>query len=339
MKKEVDISLLDLGLVRQEHSIADALADIVENAQHIEKLGYKRIWLAEHHNMVSVSTAATAVLIGQVAGKTKSIRVGAGGIMMPNHSPLAVAEQFGTLDTLYPGRIDLGLGRAPGTDQLTAAALRRNNLNSQNDFAEDIETLQQYFSLDNVNAKVRAFPGEGQDVPLWILGSSTDSAHLAAKMGLPYAFASHFAPTHLFNALQIYRREFQASEVLDKPHVMVAANVIVAETDEEAAFLRSSLDLMALGMVTGRRTKLPPPVKDLPPLFYHPEVNQAVSRFGTFTFAGSQESMALQLDEFLSQTQADELIVTNYIYDKEARYKSFALLAEVMGLCGQQSVL
>ncbi|MCV9387647.1 LLM class flavin-dependent oxidoreductase [Reichenbachiella ulvae] len=332
MNKEIKVSLLDLGVVKQGKEIADALADITTNAQKVEELGFHRIWLAEHHNMPTVSTAATAVLIGHIAGRTSRIRVGAGGIMLPNHSPLSVTEEFGTLDTLYPGRIDLGLGRAPGTDQPTAAALRRGNLASQNDFPRDIQALQQFFSSDNSQSNVRAFPGEGRKVPLYILGSSTDSAYLAAELGLPYAFASHFAPTQLFPALEIYRQNFKPSEVLKEPYVMAAVNVIAADTDEEAAHLRTSLDLMALGMVTGKRGKLSPPVDEMPEIFYHPEVQQALGRLSTFTFDGSKETIRLKINEFLEQTGADELITTNYIYDQEARLKSFDLLAEALEL-------
>lgn len=330
--KKIDISLLDLGMVAEGQETADALKSVVEHANLVESLGYKRIWLAEHHNMPGVSTAATAVLIGHLAEKTKTIRVGAGGIMMPNHTPLAVAEQFGTLDTLFPGRIDLGLGRAPGTDQLTAAALRRNNLASQNDFHSDILALQQYLSADNESAKVRAFPGEGRNIPLYILGSSTDSAYLAASLGLPYAFASHFAPSLLFQAIEIYRSNFKPSKTLEHPYLLVAANVIVADSDEEAEFLKTSLDLLFLGMVTGNRSKLQPPVETLPALFYHPEVQQALFRLSTYTFTGSRQSIISKLENFLVRTGADELITTNYIYDRTARHRSFELLADAFEL-------
>ena len=313
MNKPVKLSLLELGAVIEGQDTQEALTNVVTHAQHVESLGYHRIWLAEHHNMASVSTAATAVLIGHVAGKTKTIRVGAGGIMMPNHTPLAIAEQFGTLNILYPGRIDLGLGRAPGTDQQTAAALRRNNLHSQYDFPQDIKSLQQFFSTTNSQAKVRALPGEGQNVPLWILGSSTDSAYLAADYGLPYAFASHFSPAELVQALSIYRQRFKPSAALEKPHVMVAANIIVADSDEEAKFLKTSLDQLALGFITGNRGKLQPPVDVLPELFHHPEIQQGLSRLGTFSFAGSKQTIQLKLEEFIAKTGADEVITTNYI--------------------------
>ncbi len=331
MQKEISVSVLDLGVVIEGQTISDALNEIVDTALHIEALGYKRMWLAEHHNMPSVSTAGTAVLIGHVAGKTTTLRVGAAGIMLPNHTPLAIAEQFGTLDLLYPNRIDLGLGRAPGTDQLTAAALRRNNMARQNDFPEDIKALQQFFSSENHNAKVRAFPGEGQQVPLWILGSSTDSAYLAAELGLPYAFASHFAPAQLFEAIAIYRKNFRPSIYHDKPYVMVGANVVVADTDEEANFLQTSLLQMVLTILTGNRSKLQPPVKELPPVFSQPDVQQALRQFSMYAFAGSKNTIANKLDVFLNQTDADELFVTNYVYDKAAKLRSYELLAEVMG--------
>ena len=262
MEDSISISLLDLGIVLEGQDIPNALNEIVYNAQYIESLGYKRIWVAEHHNTASVSTAATAVLIGHIAERTTTLRVGSGGIMLPNHTPLAVAEQFGTLDILYPDRIDLGLGRAPGTDQLTAAALRRNNLSMTYHFPEDIKVLQQYFSKGNSRSKVRAFPGEGQNVPIWILGSSTDSAYLAAELGLPYVFASHFAPAFLLTAIDIYKRNFKPSVYHDRPNLMVGANVIVADTNEEATVLETSLQQLMFGLVTGNPTKLPPPVKN-----------------------------------------------------------------------------
>ncbi len=250
--------------------------------------------------------------------------------MLPNHTPLAVAEQFGTLDLLYPNRIDLGLGRAPGTDQLTAAALRRNNMASQNDFQGDIKALQRFFSAENIHSKVRAFPGEGQQIPLWILGSSIDSAYLAAEMGLPYAFASHFAPAQLFDAITIYRKNFKPSIYHDKPYVMVGANVVVADTDEEANFLQSSLLQMVLTIITGKRNKLQPPVHELPPMFSLPEVQQALHQFNACAIAGSTSTVSVKLDDFISKTGADELFVTNYVYDKAAKFKSYELLAEVM---------
>lgn len=332
MGRKTEISLLELGPVKEGQTISDAMKDIIGNAKCVESLGYKRIWVAEHHNMPTISTSATVLVIGHIAANTSSIKVGSGGIMLPNHTPLAIAEQFGTLDVLYPGRIDLGLGRAPGTDQHTAAALRRNNLGSVYQFQEDIQDLQQYFSADNTGAKVRAIPGEGQDVPLWILGSSTDSAYLAAEMGLPYAFASHFAPQQLLTAVDIYRRNFKPSVHLDKPHLMVAANVFVADTVEEAQFLQTSFTRLIYGILSQQRVKMPPPVKELPAIFAQPEVEAAVRSMSYYTFAGDKTKVKKELDIFLEQTGADELIITNYIFDRQARHRSFSLLAEAMEL-------
>jgi luciferase family oxidoreductase group 1 len=338
MKKNINFSVLDLGSVIEGQEISDALDEIVNRARLIETLGFKRIWLAEHHNMPGASTAATAVLIGHVAGKTTTLRVGAAGIMLPNHTPLAIAEQFGTLDILYPNRIDLGLGRAPGTDQATAAALRRNNIATQNQFPEDVRELQRYLSTENSEAKVRAFPGEGREVPIWILGSSTDSAYLAAELGLPYAFASHFAPAQLFAAAEIYKQNFKPSEKHSEPYFMVGANVIVADNEEEAAYLKTSLQQMILGFLGGGRPgKLPAPVRELPPVFSRPDVQQALYNFTACTFTGDQNSVKAKVENFIMQTGADELFITNYIYDKAAREKSFTLFAEAMGLRTKQT--
>ncbi len=332
MSKRTDISILELGPVKEGQSTGEAINDIIGNAQYAEALGYKRIWVAEHHNMPTISTAATALIISHIAANTKHIKVGSGGIMLPNHSPLAVAEQFGTLDILYPGRIELGLGRAPGTDQHTAAALRRNNLGSVYQFQEDIADLQRYFSPENANGKVRAIPGEGQNVPMWILGSSTDSAYLAAELGLPYAFASHFAPQQLLQAVKIYRSNFKPSPYLDKPRQMVAANVFVADTTEEAKFLQTSFIRLVFGILTQQRVKMPPPVKELPPMFNQPDVQAAIRSMSYYSFVGDKDKVKAELNSFLDETGADELIVTNYIFDKEARHKSFRLLAEAMEL-------
>lgn len=332
MDNRINISVLDLGIVVEGQDIPDALTEIVHNAQYIESLGYKRIWIAEHHNTASASTAATAVLIGHIAERTTRLRVGSGGIMLPNHTPLAVAEQFGTLDILYPDRIDLGLGRAPGTDQLTAAALRRNNLSTTYHFPEDIKALQQYFSKENSNSKVRAFPGEGRNVPIWILGSSTDSAYLAAELGLPYVFASHFAPALLLTAIDIYKKNFKPSVYHDRPYLMVGANVIVADTNEEAIFLGTSLQQLMFGLVTGNPTKLPPPVKKLPLAFSRSDVKQSLYNMLACTFCGDKEKIRIQIRDFMEKTGADELFITNYIYEKAARFRSFELLAEAMEL-------
>lgn len=312
--------------------MAHAMNDIVGNAQCVEALGYKRIWVAEHHNMPTISTSATVLIIGHIGHHTSSIRIGSGGIMLPNHSPLAIAEQFGTLETLYPGRVELGLGRAPGTDQLTAAALRRNNMGHPQQFHEDILELQQYFSAENARSRVRAIPGEGQQIPMWILGSSTDSAFLAAEMGLPYAFASHFAPQQLLSALDIYRRKFKPSAHLSKPHVMVAANVFVADSVAEAQFLQTSFTRLVYGILSQQRIKMPPPVEKLPEELLHPEVQAALRNMSYYTFSGDKAKVKSETDVFLQQTGADELIITNYIFHQQARHHSFRLFAELMDL-------
>src|ERR1700712_4684386 len=259
--KDIAYSVLDLATVVQGHSISDTYHKSLENAMQAEALGYTRYWFAEHHNMISVASSATSLLIGYIAGNTTKIRVGSGGIMLPNHSPLVVAEQFGTLETLYPGRIDLGLGRAPGTDQTTALAIRGENMNAAFYFPKDVAALQAYFSADKFDGKVRAIPGEGLAIPIWILGSSTDSAKLAAAMGLPYAFASHFAPAMFKEAIAIYRDNFVPSAQLQKPYVMACVNVVAADTDEEAQYLSTSVKQMFMGIITGKRRLLQPPVK------------------------------------------------------------------------------
>ncbi|MBK6449527.1 MAG: LLM class flavin-dependent oxidoreductase [Saprospiraceae bacterium] len=325
----IPLSILELAVVSQGENAADAIERSVKIARHVEKLGYKRVWLAEHHNMEHIASSATSVLIGHLAGKTSTIRVGSGGIMLPNHAPLVIAEQFGTLETLYPGRIDLGLGRAPGTDQLTAMALRRNNMATAYDFPEDIKSLQTFFSASNRNSKVRAFPGEGLDIPIWILGSSTDSAYLAAKMGLPYAFAAHFAPAQFRTAIEIYRSNFQPSAQLDKPYVLACVNIFGAETDDEAEFLVTSLYRMFLGIVTNERVPLQPP-GNLPSTFYLPEVQDMLQRMTACTFTGSEDSLRKKLSVFIAETGVDELMAVSYIYDMDKRLRSYEILKESM---------
>jgi luciferase family oxidoreductase group 1 len=325
----IPLSILELAVVSQGENAADAIERSVKIARHVEKLGYTRVWLAEHHNMEHIASSATSVLIGHLAGKTSTIRVGSGGIMLPNHAPLVIAEQFGTLETLYPGRIDLGLGRAPGTDQLTAMALRRNNMATAYDFPEDIKSLQTFFSASNRNSKVRAFPGEGLDIPIWILGSSTDSAYLAAKMGLPYAFAAHFAPAQFRTAIEIYRSNFQPSAQLDKPYVLACVNIFGAETDDEAEFLVTSLYRMFLGIVTNERVPLQPP-GNLPSTFYLPEVQDMLQRMTACTFTGSEDSLRKKLSVFIAETGVDELMAVSYIYDMDKRLRSYEILKESM---------
>jgi luciferase family oxidoreductase group 1 len=327
--KKIPISVLELATVVEGGNSGTAIAVTVAIAQHAESLGYKRIWMAEHHNMQHIASSATAVLIGHVAGKTTTIRVGSGGIMLPNHSPLVIAEQFGTLETIYPDRIDLGLGRAPGTDQLTAMALRRSNMDAANNFPADVKQLQNYFSIDNSSAKVRAFPGEGLDVPIWILGSSTDSAYLAAQMGLPYAFAAHFAPAQFRAAIEIYRTNFKPSKQLATPYVMACVNVIAAETDEAAELQATSLIRLFLGIITNTRMPVQPP-GPLPASYQIAEVRAHVNSMLACTFIGSRETLQKSLSQFIAETGIDELMAATYIYDRAAKLKSFDILQEVL---------
>ncbi len=326
---KLPFSVLDLAAVVEGKTIADTFKNSVTLAQHTEKLGYLRYWLAEHHNMISVASSATSVLIGHIAGHTNTIRVGSGGIMLPNHSPLIVAEQFGTLATLYPDRIDLGLGRAPGTDQLTSMEIRGERFAAPHNFPQDVLKLQRYLSSANSHSKVRAIPGEGTEVPIWILGSSTESAHLAASYGLPYAFASHFAPTYFLEALQIYKQNFRPSAVLKEPYVMSCVNVIAAPTDEEAEYLSTSLKQLFMGIVTGKRRLLQPPVANMDEI-WDPMEEQAVNQMLAVAFIGGPETLTAQMRSFLAQTQIDEVMVTSHIYDHEARLRSYELFAEVL---------
>ena len=322
-------SILDLALVSEGHTLKQTYDNALKLAQQAETYGYTRFWLAEHHNAENIASSATSVLIGYVAQGTSTIRVGSGGIMLPNHSPLIVAEQFGTLGTLYPNRIDLGLGRAPGTDRETAEAIRSDFMQAAHSFPNEVDKIQTYFSIENEDEKVRATVAEGVDVPVYILGSSTDSANLAAKKGLPYAFASHFATTHLWEALKIYRNKFQASTVLDQPYVMAGVNIIIAETDEEAERLATSLIRMIVGIFTGRRAKVQPPTdmtEDLKDIMRNPQVHQMLK----YSFIGSKATVKAQVKEFLTQTKADELIAVTHIYDIDDRIRSYELFAEIM---------
>ncbi|MBK8399173.1 MAG: LLM class flavin-dependent oxidoreductase [Leptospiraceae bacterium] len=322
----VPYSVLDLAIVREGQSISETFSMSVDLAQKAEDWNYKRIWFAEHHNMEGVASSATSVLIGHIASQTNSIRVGSGGIMLPNHAPLIIAEQFGTLETLYPGRIDLGLGRAPGTDQLTSIALRRNQ-KAAIEFPETVLELQQYFSATNVMSRVRAIPGEGLTIPIWILGSSTDSAHLAAELGLPYAFASHFAPAQLIQAIAIYRHKFRPSENLEKPYVMPCVSVICADNDKEAEILATSFRKLFSGIITGKREKLKPPIGP-EILFLDPAVETAVQQMMAYSFIGGKEKVKKLLQTFLHQTKANEIIITTPIYDHEARLYSYQCISE-----------
>ena len=321
-------SILDLASVAQGVSIAETFERSVELAQHAETLGFSRYWFAEHHNMVSVASSATSLLIGHIAGHTHKIRVGAGGIMLPNHSPLIVAEQFGTLATLYPRRIDLGLGRAPGTDPLTAMAIRGDRFNPAYDFPAALKSLQTYFSSENADAPVRAIPGEGTEVPLWILGSSTDSAYVAAAFGLPYAFASHFAPQQLLRAIAIYRERFQPSPYLEKPYILACVNGIAADTDEEALYLSTSLKMLFKGIITGQRRQLQPPLHNMAGLWTAVE-EEAVRQMLSVSFIGGKDKLKAEMRAFYEQTGVDEIMLTSHIYDHRARLHSFSLLSQV----------
>jgi len=325
----IPYSVLDLATVVAGKTPADTFRNSVDLAQQAEKSGYTRYWLAEHHNMISVASSATSLLIGHIAGGTKTIRVGSGGIMLPNHSPLIVAEQFGTLASLYPGRIDLGLGRAPGTDQVTAMAIRGERFNAVHDFPQDIIKLQNFFSADNANARVRAIPGEGLDIPIWVLGSSTDSARLAAAMGLPYAFASHFAPAQFLTAINIYRQNFKPSEHLKAPYVISCVNVIAADTDAEAERLSTSLKRFFMGVVTGKLELLQPPVDHMNGVWTDYE-EEAVNQMIACSFFGSPETIKQDMETFISRTQVDEVMVTSHIFDHQARVHSYQLFADIM---------
>lgn len=321
-------SLLDLSPIPEGKTAADALADSVTLAKAAEGAGYHRFWLAEHHNMVGIASAATAVLIGHVAAATKTIRVGAGGIMLPNHAPLMVAEQFGTLATLFPNRIDLGLGRAPGSDMATARALRRN-LDPEDRFPQDVQELIGYFDDLQEEASVRAIPGAGTHVPVWILGSSLYGAQLAAHFGLPYAFASHFAPDMLAEAIHIYRTSFRPSVHLSQPYVMMAVGVCAADTNEEAAYLRTSQLRAFANLFSGRPGKLPLPMTDFA-AGMPPEIVAHLSRATACSATGSPQTIKAELAALLGRYAPDELLVTGMIHDSHARVRSFQLAAEVL---------
>ena len=322
----VPFSVLDLAPVPAGSSVADSLRNTLDLARRAESLGYRRFWLAEHHNMTGIARAATAVLVGHVAGGTTSIRVGSGGVMLPNHSPLVVAEQFGTLEALYPGRIDLGLGRAPGTDQLTMRALRRNFAAAAEDFPRDVAELRSYFAPARAEQPVRAVPGAGLDVPLWLLGSSLYSARLAAELGLPFAFASHFAPDYLTHALEVYREGFRPSAQLSEPYAMACLNVFAAETDEEARRLFTSLLQAFVNLRRGRPGPLPPPVEAIESVASDLELAGAGHAL-RYTVVGAPETVRRGLESFLALTDADELMVTSQIFDHAARLRSFELVA------------
>ncbi|MEE1655030.1 LLM class flavin-dependent oxidoreductase [Microvirga sp. CF3062] len=320
-------SILDLAHIPEGFTPSDALRNSRDLAQHAEKWGYNRFWLAEHHNMVGIASAATSVAIGHVAGGTKTIRVGAGGIMLPNHSPLVIAEQFGTLDALYPGRIDLGVGRAPGTDQRTLRALRRDP-SAADTFPQDVLELQALLGPLQPDQAIQAVPGTDSNVPIWILGSSLFGAQLAAMLGLPYAFASHFAPGTLMQALQVYRERFQPSAQLDRPYAMVGVNVIAAETDEEAQHLFTSAQQSFTNLFRGTRGKLQPPIDNIESYWAPHEKAQAMNMLSC-SFVGSAKTVREGLEGFIAGTGADELIVASAIYDHGKRLRSYEILADL----------
>ena len=331
----IPFSVLDLSPIVIGNTASDAFRNTLALAQTAEKLGYQRFWLAEHHNNPGIASAATAVVIAHVAGGTSTIRVGSGGVMLPNHSPLVIAEQFGTLASLYPGRIDLGLGRAPGTDQATARALRRDHQNNADTFPQDVQELQSLFEPATAGQRIRAVPGAGLKVPLWILGSSLFGAQLAAALGLPFAFASHFAPDMLMQALNIYRGTFRPSAQLQKPYAMVVANVVAAETDAAARFQFSSVQQAFTNLLRGTPGPMPAPIDDIES-YWSPAEKAGAQRMLKYAITGSPDTVESGLRRFLADTEADELMITTHIYDPAVARRSLGLLAEVrMRMAGE----
>ena len=324
----IPISVLDLAPIIEGSDATQAFRNAVDLAQHVERWGYRRYWLAEHHNMPGIASAATAVVIGHVAGATRSIRVGAGGVMLPNHSPLVIAEQFGTLESLYPGRIDLGLGRAPGSDGLTARAMRRDALTSADRFPQDVQELQALLGPIQAQQRLTAVPGADLNVPLWILGSSLFGAQLAAALGLPFAFASHFAPEALLHALDVYRKNFQASAQLAEPYVMVGANFVAAETDTDAEHLFRSVQQQFINLFRGAPGRLQAPVDDID-AYGTPAEKAGVDRALTYAMVGSRATVRKQLKAFIELTNPDEIMLTAQIYAHAARLRSFEMGAEL----------
>ncbi len=334
----IPFSILDLSPIAQGATPGEALRRSLDLAQHAEKWGYRRYWLAEHHNMTGIASAATAVVIGYVAGGTKTIRVGSGGIMLPNHSPLVIAEQFGTLASLYPDRIDLGLGRAPGTDQATARALRRELAGGADHFPQDVQELQAYLAPLHPGQKIQAVPGTGTEVPIWLLGSSLYSAQLAAALGLPFAFASHFAPTDLMQALQIYRSTFRPSPQLEQPYAMVLANVFAADTDEEARRQFTSVQQAFLNLRRGSPGPVPAPIDDIAEYassFELAQIGQALA----YSAVGSAETVEQELRAILEETEPDELMVAGHFHDHSARLRSFELTAQIRARLSEQALV
>jgi len=322
------LSVLDLAPITEGSNPTQALHNSLDLAQHAERWGFNRFWLAEHHNMPGIASSATAVAIGYVAGGTSTIRVGAGGVMLPNHAPLVIAEQFGTLNALYPGRIDLGLGRAPGTDQITAHALRRNLQSDVNAFPQDVMELMALLDDPQEGQRVRAVPGAGSKVPIWVLGSSLFGAQLAAALGLPYAFASHFAPAAMEQAIEVYRSTFKPSEQLEKPYVMLGFNVCAAETEDEARYLRTSSLQSVVRLRHGNPGQLPPPIKNFETTLT-PHDEHLIGQFTSCSAVGTRETVAAGIAEFGARTGADELMLVSQIYDHGARLRSFEIVASL----------
>ncbi len=325
----IPFSVLDLAPIIEGGDASLAFRNALDLARHAERLGFNRYWMAEHHSMPGIASSATAVALGFVANGTSSIRIGAGGIMLPNHAPLVIAEQFGTLEALYPGRVDLGLGRAPGTDQAAAYALRRNLASDENQFPRDVIELMNYFHPPEPQ-RVRAIPGEGMDIPIWILGSSTFGAQLAAMLGLPYAFASHFAPQQLDEALRLYRAGFKPSRQLARPYVMLGFNVFAANTDAEAAYLATSMQQAFMNLRSGRPTPLPPPVENYLETLSGSQ-RAMLDHVLSCSAIGAPETVAAAIETFVARTGADELMITSQIYDHRARLRSFEIAAAAMG--------
>ncbi|MDC3414413.1 LLM class flavin-dependent oxidoreductase [Aquibacillus sp. 3ASR75-11] len=326
----IPLSILDLAPITEDGDASQSFANSVELAQYAEKWGFHRYWFAEHHNMPGIASSATSVVIGHIAGATKQIRVGSGGIMLPNHAPLVIAEQFGTLESMFPGRIDLGLGRAPGSDQATAYALRRTLSSRAEDFPAQLEELQSFFQHDPT-ARVRAFPGEGQDIPIWLLGSSGFSAQLAAQKGLPFSFASHFSPDYTLQALELYRDNFKPSEVLKKPHSMVGINIIAADSDERAKWLATSQQQQFLSLTRGNPTPLKPPVDNIDDIWTsHERAAIGKTLDPRSTIVGDPDKVKQSLENFLNETKADEVIINSQIYYQKDRLRSYEIISELM---------
>lgn len=325
----IPVSVLNLAPIREGQGPNDAIDAMVDLAQATEKMGYNRYWIAEHHNTPTLVSSATSILIKHTLEHTESIRVGSGGVMLPNHSPLVVAEQFGTMATIYPNRLDLGLGRAPGTDMMTASALRRSQNDSVYTFPEDVNALLTYFGSEDQQDYVKAYPGVGTNVPLYILGSSTDSAYLAASLGLPYVFASHFAPKYMDQAITIYRSRFKPSEYLDKPYMMVCLNVIAADSDQEAKFQSTTMQQFFLNVVRGSQMFLKPPVENMD-LIWNPMEKEMATSMSSVTLMGSKETVREQLTGFQENYNVDELMAVSYIYDREKQIKSYQILKDIV---------